>query len=450
MKNKKTFKKIIAVAALTLAATLSVSAVGCFAVNGKDGANGKDLNIYDIYNAAKTESGNSALTFDEFLKEYLSYDSDELKEQTSLQSAINRSLMASVSILAGFRESAATSASTTYSGSGIIIDIDKENGNMIVMTNCHVVYSGKAAAVTGQDGYSDTIGVWLYGSEYTDSGKIDATIMATSKSYDVALLKIAGSDVVRNSHAIKAEWAAGEESYLGETVYAIGNANGNKMSANVGYISKDIEEVTVNIGSDSRQEKYDYQVLRTSTPINSGNSGGGLFNNSGELVGLVNSKSMASADSVGLGYALTASSTKRVVMRMLSEYDGTNEFHGINTVSHGIVLRSDGAAYTTGLNADGKAEIHEDVVVAAASGKSIKLKGGDVIKHIKITRTVSGVPVTVDEADMNRLHNFEDIMISVMPEDEVTFTLQRGDGEVTEVVSYTQFEQRDAKNRNRY
>ena len=439
MAKKSKLKFLACSAALSLAVGFAAVFGGCFSTAGRDGINGKDLNIYDIYEAAKTESGNSSLTMEEFLKEYLSYNSSELEEATSLKAAINRSLMSGVSILANFREREnGTYENKSYFGSGVILDVDIENGDMVVLTNCHVVYSAKANVQGVQNGYSNSITCWLYGNEdfETGGGSMGATIIAASKTYDAALLSVKNSDVVKKSKAVAATWAGGEENYLGETVYAIGNPKGKKLSANVGYISKDLEKVAVDLGANNRPEEFEYNVIRSSVDVNSGNSGGGLFNASGELVGLVNSRS-ADSDMTGAGYALTGAVIRRVVARMLAEYDGENPVYGVNTLDHGIYLKvSD--SYSTGLNDKGLAELREDTVVYSVDGLSKswdKIEIGDQIKNVKIKRVVNGETVTVEDADILREHNFYDVMLAVAPDDTVEFTIVRDGALLEEPVS---------------
>lgn len=434
--KKRKFKAIIATVGVALTLGLTAAFGGCSSVAARDGVDGKDLNIYDIYEAAKVETGNPGMTFADFLTEYFSFTSEEV----SLQTSINRSLLSSVSVQAQFREYTGASASdAAYSGSGVIVDIDREKGDMTVVTNCHVVYSAKANRY-GQDGYSDNIHIWLYGSEsnysevYKNNG-ISATLLAASKTYDVAVLKVKDSSLVKKSQARAASWSAAEEVYIGETVYAIGNANSQTLSANVGYVSKDLETIKVDLGDTvgGSTVYYEYNVLRTSAAINSGNSGGGLYNMGGELAGLVNAKSKS--DVSGMGYALTAASTKRVVQSMLYNYAVTGaEAHYLNTVRHGISVAVVDM-YSTGLNSNGYAEIYEQVQVtglALNSAASGKLSSGDVLKHIRITR---GGEI-IEDADINREHNFHDVMLSVRAGDEVEFTVLRGADTLTRTVSF--------------
>ena len=422
------FKKIKRVAAgIFITGLVAVTAIfgGCTSSAGRDGINGKDLTVHDLYEAAKALPGNEDMTFEEFLREYLSYNSSELEGAASLEAAVNRSLMSGVSIRAKIDENNnGVPVKTSYFGSGVILDVDKSSGDMTVLTNCHVVYSPDGVFNLGGmplDGYSNEIRLWLYGSEYLEKAEIEAKIIATSKFYDVALLKVSGSDVVKRSYARAAEWTAKEEIYLGETVYAIGNANANKMSSSVGYVSKDLETITVNL-----DESYKYDVIRVSAPINSGNSGGGLYDRSGELVGLVNSKSR---EDIG-GFALPASETKRVAERMLKNYTGT-ETHGVTVIRHGIEVEATDS-YSTGLNKDGFAELYDRVEITNVSvGKAYeKLKKGDVITNVKVVRGSD----TVEDMPIVRVHNFSDVMLSVMPGDTVTITYIDAGGNTKEAV----------------
>lgn len=414
--KKSKIKAIIATAGLAL--TLGFSAVfgGCSA--GRNAINGKDLNIYDIYEAVKVETDNPDLTFTDFLREYLSYNPDEIENAVTLQKAINNSLLSSVSVQARFTENG---LSVTYSGSGVIIEADRAGGDMTVVTNAHVVYSAKSRA--DNNGISRNVRLWLYGSESDYEGTfnknaISARVVAVSKTYDVAILKVENNDLVKASQAKAASWSHAEEVYVGETVYAIGNADGKKMSANVGYISKDSERVEVDLGDSSL---YEYTVLRTSAAINSGNSGGGLFNVGGEIVGLVNAK--GKTDAAGFGYALPSASTRRVVQNLLD--CGAQ----VSLYKHNFSVNVTDM-YSTGLNADGFAEIYEEVSIFAVNLSSPfygQLRSDDVLKRVKITRGGE----TVEDVDIMREHNFNDVLLSVREGDRIEITVSRNGSDFT-------------------
>lgn len=436
------FKKAAVAVALTAVLAIVPAIGGCTGTNGRDGINGKDLTIYDIWQETKTQTGNPDLTYEQFLKEYLSFSGEDVHEATALKTSVNRSLMSGVSIVTtfdeyklviGFGGSQTVAEEVQYFGSGVILDVDRQSGDMIIVTNCHVVYSlsartsGSSTSLNKSSGFAKNVDLWLYGSEFSKDNAIKAEIIGASKSYDIAVLKVSGSDVVKRSQAVAAQWCGGEECYVGETVYAVGNADGKKLSASVGYVSKDSEEITVNLGTKSASEDYKYRVLRTDTAINGGNSGGGLFNQYGELVGIVNAKTV-SEEIDNMGYALPASTSKRVVNRLIADANGKS---GIELVSHGFECKATDS-YTTGLNAEGIAEIKEVVTVTDASlfttAFRAGIKEGDVIKNVTVKRN----DTEIENMRIERLHNFTDALISVQPNDTVTFTVERG-GEVKEI-----------------
>ena len=148
-------------------------------------------------------------------------------------------------------------------GSGVIYTTDG-----YILTNYHV--AGPASI----NGY--TLRVIL-----TDGSEYEAVYVCGDLEEDVAVLKIDKNDctaaVIGNSDA----------SVIGETVYAIGNPNGVGITITSGVLSSknksgavQSQNVTVPMSG----------MFLFSAPINGGNSGGGLFNAKGELIGLVNSK----------------------------------------------------------------------------------------------------------------------------------------------------------------
>jgi serine protease Do len=435
----KIFKKAaiaVAVAASVTAATLFG---GCFAtessssviVQGKDG---QDVSIYDIYEAAKTETSRSDLTFDEFLKEYLSYDDTTLAQATSEQTIMNQSLLSSVSIVSTFTEetvvyspfgSTVRPSVASYAGSGVIISVDKDAGDMYVVTNCHVVYDASAVG----DKYCDDIALYFYGGESLDSCKMTAEIVGATKNYDIAVLKVTGSDIVKNSNATAAEWVTDEEVYVGETVYAVGNPKAEYMSVTKGIISRDTEYITIDIGTTSSPDSYSYRVLRTDTAINGGNSGGGLFNAEGKIIGIVNAKSVSS-DIDNMGYALPAATTRRVVQNILDNYDGT-ESHGLTRAYLGVTttIVTSTARYNTEKNVT---EILETVGISSIESSSKfygKIHLDDIITKVTVK---DGDGKVVEDIEVNRYHNITDAMLSVRAGYTVTLTINRS-GTVTEL-----------------
>lgn len=154
-------------------------------------------------------------------------------------------------------------------GAGIIIDGNKSTGECYILTCYHVVKS-----------YANGIYVLLYDS-FTP---VKATLVTTtgySKMYDIAVLKFTNAEYKKSSSK-PCEIGSSASVRDGDAVIAYGNPQGTGLSVTSGEISKTINIVNVD-GIYNR-------LLKTSAPINGGNSGGGLFSAEGKLIGIVNAK----------------------------------------------------------------------------------------------------------------------------------------------------------------
>lgn len=158
-------------------------------------------------------------------------------------------------------------------GSGIILS---EDGYII--TCAHVV-----------DG-ADTITVTTYdGIEY------EAEVVGSDTEDDIAVLKIDAEGLTPAT--------IGDSSSVetGETVYAAGNPGGT-LSGTItdGIVSAVNREITVSLDSG---ETITLNVIQTNAAVSPGSSGGGLFDSTGALIGIVNAKS-SGEDQEGLGFAI--------------------------------------------------------------------------------------------------------------------------------------------------
>ncbi len=163
------------------------------------------------------------------------------------------------------------------SGAGVVLQVDKTKGDAYIITNYHVVYYGNSIV--------SQIYVYIYGQEYNEF-KIPATYVGGSSSYDIAVLKISGSDIIKNSNVVPAKVDIGQM-YAGETVVAVGNPDGGGISATKGIVSVDSEQINLTLADNTAGTMT---VMRIDAAVNGGNSGGGLYDKNGNLVGIVNAK----------------------------------------------------------------------------------------------------------------------------------------------------------------
>ncbi|MDE6597132.1 MAG: S1C family serine protease [Clostridia bacterium] len=443
-------KKFLAViVSVALAAMLLLS--GCFLKGekgetgpaGRDGINGQDVSIIDIYNEAKQHEGNENLTFNEFLQKYLNYTNVELDKKATLQAIMNKSLMSGVSIVSRFSYGSGYYGTShkAFTGSGVIIDMDKTKGEAWVVTNCHVVYDD-----TSRNTFADEIYLFLYGQDLKDVNysvgtdysikelggnyKIPAQVVGASVDYDIALLKVTDSAVLKSSNAVKAEFANDEHVYVGETVYTVGNAASEGLSVSDGIISKDSEYINVGMSDAYPSDTTSFRVLRTSAAVNHGNSGGGLFNTKGEIIAVVNAKD-DEADTDNLGYALPASNVKRLVQLMRDTYEAREDntfVSGVRKAYLNVTLEtvSSTAIYNTETE---RAEITEGVMVSYGSGQPALsyLQYGDLITNIKVVDSANNEKENVA---VTRRYTVGDVMFSVREGYSVILTVKRGQSEI--------------------
>ncbi len=170
-------------------------------------------------------------------------------------------------------------------GSGFVID---EEGHVI--TNNHVVEGAERIVVT-----------------LDDETSVDATLVGTDPSNDVAVLKI---DVPPDKlHPVR----LGTSSNLrvGQTAIAIGNPFRLERTLTTGVIS------SLGRPLDSGGDRPIYDVIQTDAAINPGNSGGPLLNIAGEVIGVNTAIVSPSGGSIGLGFAVPIDTVKRVAGSIL-------------------------------------------------------------------------------------------------------------------------------------
>lgn len=343
-------------------------------------------------------------------------------------SAAAQGLLSAVSIRCSFTQRGAGSSmgfypgmgggQTTYTsaGAGVIYRLDKTAGDAIILTNYHVVYS---ASCNTDNRISDDIAVYLYGAEGDGQG-IAATYVGGSMYYDIAVLRVTDSAALRQSVAAAATFADSDAVTAGSTAIAIGNPQGDGTAVTRGVVSVPSEYISMTTADSS--EKVSFRVIRVDTAVNSGNSGGGLYNASGRLIGLVNAK--VSDESVeNIGYAIPSNVVRAVAENILYYCaDGDCEtvrraLLGITvtgTDSHAVVDAESGTVHT-----------EETVSVYEVSAGGLcdgVLQAGDILRAV----TLNGETFRITAR-----YQLIDRMLYLHAGDTVTLTFVRGGVEAT-------------------
>jgi len=225
-------------------------------------------------------------------------------------------------------------------GSGVILTADGA-----VLTNNHVV-AGAAGPITV------TLGD---GSEHT------ATVVGTSPSYDLAVLRMA--DV---SGLPAATLGRSADLQVGQPVVAIGSPQGLTGTVTTGIVSA--LNRTVGVQGDDGQAVV-YNGLQTDAPINQGNSGGPLVNLQGEVVGINSAIATLGSTgnqtgSIGLGFSIPIDQAKEIARELVDTGTATHAQLGVSVQD----ARDGGAAVA--------------VVEPGSAAERIGLREGDVITHV--------------------------------------------------------------------
>lgn len=178
--------------------------------------------------------------------------------------------------------------SSAASGSGFILT---EDG--YILTNYHVIEN------------SDSVTVTLY-----DGSSYPATIIGYDESNDIAVLRIEAQGL---SPVVLGD---SDNSNVGDGVVAIGNPLGElTFSLTSGSVSALDREITMSNGNTM-------ELIQTDCAINSGNSGGALFNMYGEVIGITNAKYSSSSSGASvdnIGFAIPINNVRSIVQSIIEK-----------------------------------------------------------------------------------------------------------------------------------
>lgn len=253
--------------------------------DGADGSNGTD--------------GKDGFTLEELINYYLEnnpgstvedfYASLGLDVTPSITSVVQSALKSSVGILCTTTyRSPLGQNEQAWSGSGVIY---KLSGNTAyIITNYHVIYDSY------NNKYCENINIYLYNRVLEDD-LISATVVGASKNNDIAVIK-ATSDMFLED-TVQTVKVNTEDPVAGQATFAVGCPTLYTFSVTSGIVSVESEYITTDSSENVR-------VYRTDAALNSGNSGGGMFNEYGELMGISDAKSADTTDD-NICYAIPAS-----------------------------------------------------------------------------------------------------------------------------------------------
>ena len=269
---------------------------------------------------------------------------------------------------------------TKGAGAGVIYTSDG-----YIVTNYHVV---------GEDTKSVTVIMY-------DGTKYEGRFICGDESMDVSVIKINKDDCVY------AKVGDSSTMRLGENVVAIGNPLGYGITVTPGIVSALSRTITI--------ENTTMTLMQTSAAINSGSSGGGLFNMKGELIGLTNAK-IGGTSVEAMGYAIPSEK----VIKCVNDFASYGYVTGIARL--GVHIKNYvqiGITKYTGL-------ISVSSVVKGGTADMFGIKVNDII-------------YSIDGVECGSLANLNKILTRYKVGDTVTVTVLRPTVDSSSAISYNAY-----------
>lgn len=272
------------------------------------------------------------------------------------------------------------------SGSGIIVG--KNDDELLIVTNNHVVQGAEELKVT-----------------FIDQTPVDAAIKGTDADSDLAVIAVALKDIPSDtlSQIAIASLGNSDNIKVGQGVVAIGNALGYGQSVTVGYISALDRTVQTEDG-------VSRDLLQTDAAINPGNSGGALLNMQGEVIG-INSAKYSSTEVEGMGYAIPISKAQNIIDTLMTKKTRT-QVADTEQGYLGVQIKNIDAATSQQLGmpqgvfiykiveggAASKSDLREKDIITKFDGQSIKTYD-DLTNMLKYYEGGTTVTVTVQSLE---------------------------------------------------
>lgn len=330
------------------------------------------------------------------------------------QIAASRALLSTVQVICQFTKTVYYQAgpfgkvykqdqSYAAAGSGVIYSLDWETNEALIITNQHVVYDADSNA---SDHISEDINIYMCGS----TEAVRATYVGGSADYDIAVLRVNNPSALKGATAAKI--ADSSAFSVGSTALVVGNPEGAGISATAGIISVDSETIQMT-AIDNENQKNNFRVIRVDAAVNSGNSGGGLYNAKGELIGIVNAK-IVSSSIENIGYAIPSNvavavaeniianngSFRRAVLRVTPTGTDTHLVYDTETLLTSIVET-----------------VKVGDVTAGGAGETIGLKKDDTILSLQVGER--------EEVEVTRTFRIIDEMLNARVGDTIKVTVVR-------------------------
>jgi len=324
----------------------------------------------------------------------------------SMSQATSKAVLSAVCVSAGtYEDSEGTHSASELKyfynvksrGAGVIYSIDKSKGDALIVTNYHVIEPDVS-----------NVYILLYGSQVP----IQVSVVGVTSTYDVAVLKVTSSNELRASGAVACTAADSSKLAIGDMCVAIGNPLAMGIASTIGNVSVPYEYMAIQGGGIVR-------VIRTDSAINAGNSGGGLFNEKGEFIGIINAK-ISNTSVENVAFAIPSN-------LVLSIADNLVKNNGVLkklTLGMTIQISSSTSSYN---QTTGRTLIDYVVKVSEINLGSPANICDMHVDDILVSMTYDGKTIPV-----NHIYTIEDNVFNLNKNSSLSFTIKRTSGGVTE------------------
>jgi len=282
-------------------------------------------------------------------------------------------------------------------GSGVLISSDG-----LILTAAHVIQTADDVQVV-----------------FKNDETIPAKILAAEKTADVALIKLAWPPSDKNIYIPKV--GDSDQAKVGEQVFIIGSPYGLAQSLSAGYISGRHEKKSVS------HNMTLMEFFQTDAAINTGNSGGPMFNMKGEVIGIVSYILSESGGFQGLGFAATSNMATKLLLEEKGIWFGVD----------GMLLTPDLAGI---FNLPQPGGILIQKVAEPSPGAIMGLQGGTSNMEIDGEKIIVGGDIILSILEnkiesMDDYLNLKEKLKTLKENDTLTLKVMRG-GEIIDL-SYT-------------
>ena len=264
-------------------------------------------------------------------------------------------------------------------GSGFVLD-----SSGIIVTNNHVIADADEITVN-----------------FNDGSTLDAEVVGRDRETDIAVLRVEPEEPLKS-----VPFGNSDSMRVGDWVMAIGNPFGFGGTVTVGIVSA--------LNRDIGSGRYD-SFIQTDASINRGNSGGPLFNASGEVIGINTAIISPTGGSIGIGFAIPASLATNIVDQLVQFGETRRGWLGVR-----IQQLTDELAESLGMDEPHGALVAQ--VIPGGPAEEAGIEDGDVILRFAdrvvpemrdLPRIVADTPVG-DTVDVVVLRRGEEVNLEVL------------------------------------